>query len=78
MNNTNKIIFKDNGEILSDFGEQFLVSCPKCKKCANVFPVFKKIESNLSLINKIDFAKLTCFNCGYSKIKDNINALKVE
>lgn len=74
---TNKIRFKDNGEWLTDFGELFLVVCPNCNKCANVTPIFKDTIAEENWINKIESAKLTCLNCGYSKTKDKIKILNI-
>jgi hypothetical protein len=73
MKRTTKIRFKDNGERLSDFGEQFLVICPNCKNCATVIPKFKEAKYNKYVYITIDSVGLTCFTCGYSKRKENVN-----
>jgi len=41
-----------------NFGDEFLVVCPKCKKCAKVIP---------RQVDKLPDIRLICGNCGLSK-----------
>lgn len=75
MKKAYKIRFKDNGERLINFGEEFLVVCPNCKNCANVIPKYKEVKFNKNVYSQIDSAKLTCLSCGYSKIKEKVDTV---
>ena len=77
MDNTHNFRFKDNGEWLFNFGEEFLVICPNCKNCARVIPDFNKSNLELNWSKRINSVKLTCLNCGFSKIKDKIEVLYI-
>ena len=65
--------FKDNGETILSFGEEFLVICLKCQNCANVIPKFQEIKYNKYSYSKIDSVKLTCLSCGYAKLKEEFD-----
>jgi hypothetical protein len=53
--------FSDNGELIYEFGDEFLVVCPRCSGKARVFPV----EIGSEKLNEKLFAprKLVCFAC---------------
>lgn len=54
--------FVDEGETIYEFGDEFLVECPKCRKQAKVV---------LAETEKADIfspRKCVCVNCGYSDI----------
>jgi hypothetical protein len=51
--------FYDKGERIYDFGDEFLIVCPKCALMAKVIPV----EASEMLSRR----KLICSNCGYNK-----------
>ena len=55
--------FTDDGSLVTDFGEEFLVVCPKCSDLAVVTrPPIESEESNKLLTAP---RKLTCSNCTY-------------
>ena len=56
--NTEKFI--DNKELVYDFGEEFLVECPKCKSLAKVLP----LGDDSSLFAQ---RRIICLNCGMTK-----------
>ena len=51
--------FYDKGEQVYDFGDEFLIVCPKCALMAKVIPV----EDSEMLSRR----KLICSNCGFNK-----------
>lgn len=55
--------FSDNGELIYEFGDEFLVVCPRCAGKARVFTV----EIDSEKLNEKLFAprKLVCFSCVY-------------
>lgn len=55
--------FSDNGELIYEFGEEFLVVCPKCNWLAKVCPP----ETNSEKLNTRLFAprKVVCLNCTF-------------
>lgn len=55
--------FSDNGELVYEFGDEFLVVCPRCAGKARVFVV----EIDSEKLNEKLFAerKLVCFSCVY-------------
>lgn len=53
--------FKDNGELIYEFGDEFLVVCPYCKGKARVFRV--ETGSDKLSARLIAPRKLVCFEC---------------
>lgn len=55
--------FSDHGELVYEFGDEFLVVCPRCAEKARVFAV----EIDSEKLNEQLFAprKLICFSCVY-------------
>lgn len=58
MSDQTKKIY-DKGEWIYDFGDEFLIVCPKCALMAKVIPV-----ENSGMLN---LRKLICLNCGFNK-----------
>ena len=56
--------FSDNGELIYEFGDEFLVVCPKCKLSAKVMPP----ETNSEKLNIKLFAprRVVCLNCAFT------------
>ncbi len=51
--------FFDKGEGIYDFGDEFLIVCPRCASMAKVLPL-----GNFGMLSR---RKLICSNCGYCK-----------
>ena len=62
-NNKNNQKFSDNGASIYEFGDEFLVVCPRCASLAKVLPV----ETTSEKLNTQIFAphRLVCLNCVY-------------
>lgn len=58
--------FQDDGKQIYEFGDEFLIVCPRCSSCAKVLPV----ENKEMKINQILFAprKMVCPNCGHNEL----------
>lgn len=64
--------FSDQGELIYEFNEEFLVVCPKCRSMARVFPLESGSEK---LSNKLTARrKLVCLNCAYRAEHSGKNA----
>jgi hypothetical protein len=59
--------FKDEGERVFDFSDEFLVECPKCRSLARVV-IRKEDTRNVPLL--YISRKLVCSKCGLSKLWD--------
>lgn len=60
--------FSDNGELTYEFGDEFLVVCPKCESMAKVLPTESKTEKwrdSVFLPRKV-----VCLKCIYQNISD--------
>ena len=57
--------FKDDGEQIYAFGEEFLVKCPKCASLAKVLLKDKNSDSDYPLLSS---RKIVCSRCGLTKI----------
>ncbi len=55
--------FKDNGEYIYNFGDEFLVECSKCQSLARVV-ISGELDKNLPIYSP---KKLICPNCGLNK-----------
>lgn len=55
--------FSENGEMIYDFGDEFLVACPKCSEMAKIFPT----ENGSKDFREKLFAprRLVCLSCIY-------------
>ena len=60
---SNQHRFRDHGETVYDFRDQFLVVCPRCSACAYVVPL-----PNAEQLAPVA-AKLVCPACGLNKLQ---------
>jgi hypothetical protein len=55
--------FKDNGEYIENFGDEFLVECPKCQSLARIV-LSGDVDENRRIFSP---KKLICPKCGLNK-----------
>jgi hypothetical protein len=59
--------FKDDGEYIYNFGDEFLVECPKCRSLAQIL-FSEEPEANEPISSRIfSLKKLVCPSCGLNK-----------
>jgi hypothetical protein len=59
--------FKDDGEYIYNFGDEFLVECPKCRSLAQIL-FSEEPEANEPISSRIfSPKKLVCPSCGLNK-----------
>lgn len=59
--------FRDEGELVYEFIDEFLVECPRCSKKAQV--ILAK-EYEVQKIRLFDPRKLVCLNCSHVELSD--------
>jgi hypothetical protein len=60
---SNQHRFRDHGETVYDFRDEFLVTCPRCSMCAYVFP----LPDQEQLVPAT--AKIVCHTCGLNNVQ---------
>lgn len=58
--------FQDGGKSVYEFGDEFLIVCPKCERQAKVLPVENK-ELKISQMLSAP-RKMVCLNCGHNEV----------
>jgi ribosomal protein L37E len=63
--------FQDTGQTIHDFGNEFLVRCPRCGQLAHVIrqTPLQSTTSPSSFDSLFDPRRLACTNCGYSQVR---------
>lgn len=64
--------FQDGGKYINEFGDEFLVVCPKCEKQAKVLLIENKVLNISQLLAAP--RKLVCLNCGHNAVQNKMTA----